>query len=261
VQCDLTKAGCLDSYNTSYDQIFHLAAWTQAGDFCLRHPGDQWLINQKINTNVLDWWYREQQEAKLIFIGTSCAYPEDGPLIEVRYMDGQPTESLYTYAMTKRMLLQGARALQRQYGMSWLCLVPSTLYGPGYGAKDKQLHFIFDLVRKIRNAKLSGVPAVLWGDGYQRRELVHIEDFIRDLMSVNKLVINEIINIGAGEDHSIRDFAYEICKQLAYNPDLIQYDTTQYVGAKQKLLQIGRLKELLGNLRRVDLREGIYSIL
>ncbi|HQU43124.1 MAG TPA: NAD-dependent epimerase/dehydratase family protein, partial [Pirellulales bacterium] len=81
--CDLTGPGSLDAFDgKKYDQIFHLAAWTQAGDFCLSHPGEQWLINQRINTNVLDWWQARQPQAKLIAMGTSCAYPPERPLRE-----------------------------------------------------------------------------------------------------------------------------------------------------------------------------------
>jgi GDP-L-fucose synthase len=72
---DLTKYESLTQFSDrQYDQIYHLAAWTQAGDFCLYHPGEQWIINQQINTNILTWWQRSQPQAKLICMGTSCAY-------------------------------------------------------------------------------------------------------------------------------------------------------------------------------------------
>jgi GDP-L-fucose synthase len=146
--CDLTITDSLKSYsNEKYDMIFHLAAWTQAGDFCIKYPGDQWIINQQINTNVLRWWARDQQQAKLIFIGTSCVYSPDSELRETDYMCGEPIDSLYTYAMTKRMLYQGARALSRQYNLCYLCAIPSTLYGSGYHTDGRQMHFIFDLIR------------------------------------------------------------------------------------------------------------------
>ena len=126
--CNLLEQNALSQINYGkFDQIFHLAAWTQAGDFCLKYPCDQWILNQKINTNVLDWWVRSQPQAKLIIMGTSCAYPTNLKLSEENYMLGEPIESLYTYAMTKRMLLQGAKAAHKQYGLRWLCAVPSTL--------------------------------------------------------------------------------------------------------------------------------------
>ena len=73
-------------------------------------------------------------------------------------MQGEPVKSLYTYAMTKRMLLQGVRALHQQYQLQWLCVVPSTLYGPGYHTDGRQMHFIFDLIRKILRGKYLGKP-------------------------------------------------------------------------------------------------------
>ena len=115
--CDLTKVESLSKFNDQkYDQIFHLAAWTQAGDFCIHHPGEQWVINQQINTHVLKWWNESQPQAKLVCMGTSCSYSPDFPLQEDYYMQGEPIDSLYTYAMTKRMLYQGVRALNKQYG-------------------------------------------------------------------------------------------------------------------------------------------------
>src|SRR3989338_7222233 len=210
-KCDLTRQGALEKFLSSekgkFDQIYHLAAWTQAGDFCLYHAGEQWIINQQINTNVLNYWKEHQPQAKLIFMGTSCSYDPAYPLKEENFMRGEPIDSLFTYAMTKRMLYQGVRALNRQFGLKYLCLVPSALYGPGYHTDGRQMHFIFDLIRKIMRGKLYGESVVLWGDGYQKRELVYVDDFV-DVMT--KLAVsheNELVNIGSGEEHSIRQFA------------------------------------------------------
>src|SRR5882672_650119 len=86
---DLRVRGSLDAFNGQrYDQIYHLAAWTQAGDFCLKHPGEQWIINQQINTNTLAWWQKHQPQARLICMGTSCAYAPDQELIEENYLTG-----------------------------------------------------------------------------------------------------------------------------------------------------------------------------
>ena len=147
---DLTNCSSLDQFNSlNLDYIFHLAAWTQAGDFCVYHPGEQWCINQQINTNVLNWWSKYQPQAKLISIGTSCSYEETSIHKEDNYLLGVPREELYTYAMTKRMLLIGQKALEKQFGLKYLTFIPSTLYGPYYNIKKKQLHFIFDIIRKI----------------------------------------------------------------------------------------------------------------
>lgn len=256
--CDLTKAGSLDAFGgTKFDQIFHLAAWTQAGDFCLKHPGEQWLINQKINTHVLEWWHKAQSQAKMISIGTSCAYAPGLPHVETNYLEGQPIESLFTYAMTKRMLYSGLRALNKQFGLRYLCVVPSTLYGRGYHLDGRQMHFIFDLIRKILRGKHYGEPVVLWGHGHQRRELIHVEDFVAITMKLAASVENELVNIGAGEDHSIREFASMICAKTGFNFERIQWDLSRYVGAESKFLITEKLRVLLPGLTLKPLAQGL----
>lgn len=257
-QCDLTKEQSLDQFSTTqFDRIFHLAAWTQAGDFCLKHPGEQWVINQKINTNVLTWWQERQSQAKLISIGTSCSYSTGLPLTEDNYLQGLPIESLFTYGMTKRMLLVGQQALAKQYGLKYLTTVPSTLYGAGYHTDGRQLHFIFDLIRKIILGKEKGEPVTLWGDGHQKRELVLVDDFARLLLKLDGLVENELVNIGAGEEYTIREFAGMICRFVGYDPERIQYDTSKYVGAKSKCLDISKMKKIVGDPQLTPLSVGL----
>ena len=258
---DLTRAESLDQFNaTKFDRIYHLAAWTQAGDFCLHHPGEQWVINQKINTNVLGWWAQSQRQAKLIAMGTSCSYDPTQPLVEGNYLAGTPIESLFTYAHSKRMLLVGLMALQKQYGLKWLCLVPSTLYGSGYHTDGRQLHFIFDLIRKIIQGHDKGTPVELWGDGYQKRELVLVNDFVRAMLALDAAgVENRLLNIGAGEEFTIRQFASNICEFVGYDPKKIQYDTSKDVGAKSKCLDISELKRILPQHRNTPLAEGLKS--
>jgi len=254
---DLTKDGSLDAFVAPYDRIYHLAAWTQAGDFCLHHPGEQWLINQRINTNVLSWWHARQPQAKLIAMGTSCAYDPTLPLSEENYMRGEPIESLFTYAMTKRMLYNGLTSLHKQFGHTYLCLVPSTLYGPHYHTDGRNMHFIFDLIRKILRGKEKGEPVVLWGDGHQKRELVFAPDFVNATLYLSDHVDNDIVNIGAGEEYSIREFAEKICSLVGFEPSSIQYDTSRYVGARSKVLDVDKLKRLMPDLAFTPLEQGL----
>jgi GDP-L-fucose synthase len=257
---DLTREGTLERFSTpKVDRIFHLAAWTQAGDFCLSHSADQWLINQAMNTHVLAWWHARQPQAKLISIGTSCSYAPDLPLQEAWYLKGEPIEDLRIYAMTKRMLLIGQESLSRQYGLKYLTVVPSTLYGPGYHVRGKQPHFIFDLIRKILAFRSRGEPAILWGTGEQRRELVYVDDFISALFSLVDTVDNDLVNIGAGEDYSIREFAGMICELTGVDPSAIRYDRDRYVGAASKKLDVAKLRTLLPGRSVIPLREGLQK--
>ena len=260
-QADLTNSRALESFAARrYGHIFHLAAWTQAGDFCLHHPGEQWLINQQINTTVLRFWSDTQPQAKLVSIGTSCTYEVGRDLREENYLVGEPIADLYTYAMTKRMLLVGQQSLARQFGLKWLTVVPSTLYGPGYHADGKQAHFIFDLARKIIANKRDGSPVVLWGDGHQRRELVHVEDFVTDMLALDERVENEVVNIGEGADHSIREFAALLCAVVGVDAERIAYDTARYVGAKEKVLNVEKLRRLLPRWHRTPLDTGLAEM-
>ncbi|BDA40248.1 NAD-dependent epimerase/dehydratase family protein [Candidatus Atelocyanobacterium thalassae] len=256
--CDLTKSDSLLKFNDLvYDQVYHLAAWTQAGDFCLYHPGEQWIVNQKININILDWWQKYQPQAKFICMGTSCAYDNDLSLIEENYLTGIPISSLFTYAMTKRMLYAGLLALNKQYSLNYLCLVPSTLYGAGYHTDGRQMHFIFDLIRKIIRGKLYNEPVILWGDGTQSRELVFVEDFAKIAIELAQSTNNELINIGAGEEYTIRHFAKLICNQVGYDFNKIQFDSSRYVGAKSKCLVINKLRQSLPDYDLTPLELGL----
>jgi GDP-L-fucose synthase len=246
-ECDLRLAESLFARREPYDLILHLAAWTQAGDFCLHHPGEQWIINQQINTNLLAWWKDCQPQAKAVFIGTSCAYDPSLPLVEENYLLGEPIASLYVYAMTKRMLEIGARALAKQFGLSHMTLVPGTLCGTYYHEDGRQMHFIYDLARKIIHAKKTGEPAVLWGDGNQKREITAVSDFANVALALVESgnAWGELINLGAGRDHSIREFANEICRATDTSENLVSYDTSRYTGAKSKCLQVEKIRSYL----------------
>jgi GDP-L-fucose synthase len=251
---NLNNLNNLDIYDQiNFDYIFHLAAVTKAGDYCLRHPGDQWLANQIINTNILKYWKERQPKAKMICMGTSCSYAPDIPMKEENYLIGTPEKSLYTYAMTKRMLLDGLKALEQQYGLEWLYFIPSTLYGPNFEEEDS--HFIFDLIKKIYNGATKGTAVELWGDGYQKRELVFVEDAVE--MIINLLdQKNEIFNLGSSKDYTIREFAGIISKLIGYEEE-IYYDTSKYVGVREKKVIMSKVEKLGVGVMRTPLYAGL----
>jgi GDP-L-fucose synthase len=119
------------------------------------------------------------------------------------------------------------------------------------------MHFIFDLIRKIMRGKLFGEPVELWGDGYQRRELVYVDDFVQAMLQLSVRKENDLINIGAGEEFTIRYFAKLICDHVGYNFNNIQFDTTKYVGAKSKCLDTTKLNLLLPDFKQTPLDIGL----
>ena len=266
-ECNTKNANLLNYKNlevfdhdtdVKFDMIFHLAANTKAGDWCVYNSGTQWITNQLINTNILKFWAERHPFAKLVAIGTSCSYDPDLPLREDQYEEGSPEANLYYYAHTKRMLLTGLKALHKQYHADWLYVVPSTLYGPGYDRSDN--HFIFDLVRKIYKGKYEGEEVELWGNGEQKRELIHVNDFVELLMKVLYRK-NEVINIGRGEELPISVYAKGISNILNYDATQIVYNTNKIVGVKSKCLDTTKLKTYVPDFKYTPLEEGLKELI
>lgn len=255
--CDLReRQNLLQFKNEKYDRIYHLAAWTKAGDFCLYHQGEQWLVNQAINTHVLWFWREFQKDAALIAMGTSCAYPTgDAPLREENYLAGEPDEHLYTYAMTKRMLYAGLLAFAEQWKMRFQHLIPSTLYGPGFELGDS--HFIFDLIKKIYAGKTRGEEVVLWGDGSQVRELIYVADAVRLIERAASLPANELLNLGTGAPYTIREYAEMLCGIIGYDTRNIRYDTSKFSGTPVRFFDTGKMRKLFPDFSFTDIRAGL----
>lgn len=243
----------------TFDVIFHLATYAKAGDWCIKNAGDQWLINQQINTNMLRFWVEEQPQAKLITMGTSCVYSncEDSENTREHFytLSGVASDgALFSYASTKRMMQIGLQALGRQYGLKWLTFIPSTLYGPGFDVEDS--HFIFDLIKKFHAAKVGNDDVRLWGDGRQRRELVHISDAVEAMYKLMHLE-DQIINLGAGTDYELREFAQMVATHTEYTGPVL-WDGSRYTGARRKILNSDKITGLLGpNWQKVPLSSGI----
>lgn len=238
----LNENSLYDNFNNiNFDYIFHLAVKTEAGGYCQKHQGEQFLLNQIMNTNILKYWYQNNRNAKFITFGSSCGYNDDVQKIEKNYMIGVPETGYEVYGMIKRMLLVGIKALSAEYGMKYVYLIPSTMYGTDYDLKDK--HFIFDLIRKICDAKYLGIePVILWGTGEQRRELIYVNDCV-DIIIDSMRKENEVINLSTGNDYSIKEYANKICDIINYDFNKIMFDTSQFVGAQSKKIENTKNKE------------------
>lgn len=218
--------------NIPLDYIFHLAAWTKAGDFCLYHPAEQWNINHQINYNIMDYWWRYQPQAKMITMGTSCAYDPDIIKTADNYGKGNLDEYLSAYAMTKRMLYVGLQAYAQQWDMNYLVFVPTTLCGPQFDQDDT--HFIFDLVKKFCYAKRNNIDVTLWGNGHQKREIMYVKDAVR-LMLDNLDLNNQVINLSTGQELTIRQYADMISTIVEFTGNII-YDESKFTGVTSKQL-------------------------
>ena len=248
----------LHIYNDmKFDYIFHLAAHTKAGDYCLYHKGEQFEINQTINTNILKYWREHQSQAKMIAMGTSCSYSPNMKMSEENYMIGEPDAGLYTYAMTKRMLLVGLNSYAEQFGLAFSYYIPSTLYGEDFDLNDS--HFIFDLIKKIYRGKHYSEDVVLWGDGYQKRELIYVKDAVDIILNTLDLDRKLVLNLGVGHEFTIREYANTISTVIGYDPTKIIYDESKYVGVRSKKLETDKLVNLYPDVRFTSLNEGLIK--
>ena len=257
---DLTEKSSLDKFSsTKIDYFFHLAVYSQAGDFGLYNSGDLWILNQQINTNILDWCLKFQPNIKIISIGSSCSY-EDSSLAhkEINYLKGIPEKGVFSYAMTKRMLHIGQKSIYDQYGIPYITFIPSTLYGPEYNKyESNKVHFIFDLIRKIIDYKINKNEVVLWGNGLQKREIIYIEDFVNAIILLFENINNEIINISPSKDYSIRKIAGLICEIAGVDKKIIRYDESKYVGVKRKILDNKKMLDILPNFKFTSIKDGL----
>jgi GDP-L-fucose synthase len=225
----------------SFDVIIHLAVKTAAGGYCQNHPGEQWIVNNSINSDMLAYWTQFQQRATLITFGSSCGYNKDVVKTENNYLIDEPEEGYEVYGMVKRNLLVGLKALAKEFQMDSNYLIPSVFYGPDYDLEDK--HFIFDLIRKIVGAKNGGEEVTLWGDGTQERELIYINDAIDIIMAcMNNPEAPKMFNLSSGHTYTLKEYAQVICEIVEYDYNLIKWDTNAFVGSPSKKLINTHLK-------------------
>jgi len=242
--------GKLFDCGREYDYIIHMAVKTAAGGYCQNHSGEQFLINTDINNAFFQGWKNCFPSAKVVTFGSSCGYDANVEKTESNYLKGEAEPGYEVYGNIKRHLLVGCQAMNKEYGMQFSYLIPSTLYGPNYELNDR--HFIFDLIRKIVDAKQNGSEVVLWGDGYQRRELIYIDDAVKIIKQA--LTWNlQVCNLSSGQDYSIREYAQTICNIVGYDFNTIKFDTNQFVGSLSKKM----INTHLTDFQFTSLEEGL----
>jgi GDP-L-fucose synthase len=233
------------------------------------YPAEFLRENLAIQTNVVDAAHRNCVY-RLLFLASSCVYPKDAaqPLREESLLTGPLEETNRAYAIAKIAGIEMCRAYNRQYGTSFMAVTPTNLYGPGDNDDPASAHVIPALVRKICDAKLKHQHAVsIWGTGDQRREFLHSDDLADACLFLMNLPQDELepplrdtqvlpmFNVGCGRDLSVRELAETIAGLVGFGGQL-QFDATKPEGARRKLLDATRLREM-GWQPRVSLREGL----
>lgn len=214
--------------------------------------------NLLIQDNVIDSAYRSGV-AKFVFLGSSCIYPKLAaqPIREDSLLTGPLEPTNEWYAIAKIAGVKMCQAFRRQYGFRAISLMPTNLYGPGDNFDLQNSHVLPALIRKIHEAKARGEPSVtVWGTGAPRREFLHVDDLAEAVLHLLHTYDEEgVVNIGWGEDVTIRDLAEIIVSVIGYRGRIV-FDTTKPDGTPRKLLDVSRLTAL-GWRPRIALRAGI----
>ena len=223
------------------------------------HPVDYLSHNLQIQLNVLDA-AREFGVQRLLFVGSSAAYPKDAvsPIGEDVLLSGPPEAAHAGYALAKLTGVQYVRSMQGQ-GRDWVSVLPTNIYGPHDNFHARWSHVVPALIRKFHEAVLSSADHVeIWGSGTARREFLHSSDLADACLAVlERHHSPEPVNIGPGDDVSIRELAELIAKTTGFGGD-IRFDTSQPEGAARRLLDSARLRSL-GWTPQIDLSTGLAT--
>ena len=221
-------------------------------------PVEFLLENLRIQNNVIAAAH-ETGVRKLLFLGSSCIYPKFAPqpIPESALLTGPLEPTNEAYAVAKIAGIKLCQAFSREYGANFVSAMPTNLYGPNDNFDLETSHVLAALLRKAHEAKTNKArELVVWGSGKPRREFLHVDDAASAcLFLLQKYDSPEIINVGCGEDISIRELAELICDVVGFDGELT-WDTSKPDGTPRKLLDVAKLKNL-GWQPTISLREGI----
>ena len=221
-------------------------------------PVEFLLENLRIQNNIIRSAY-EAGVRKLLFLGSSCIYPKFAPqpIPETALLSGPLEPTNEAYAIAKIAGIKLSQAYNREYGANFISAMPTNLYGPNDNFDLETSHVLPALIRKAHEAKArKDQKLVVWGTGKPRREFLHVDDLASAcLLLLEKYDSSEIINVGCGEDISIRELAELICDVVGFDGELA-WDATKPDGTPRKLLDVTKLRAL-GWKPAIPLRDGI----
>jgi GDP-L-fucose synthase len=241
------------------DMVLHLAARVGGIGANMDNPGRFLFENLAMGTNIFEEC-RLAHVPKLVATGTICAYPKFAPVPfkETDIWSGYPEETNAPYGIAKKVLSVMSEAYRAQYGMSSAVVYPVNLYGPRDNFDMHTSHVIPALIRKCVSARINGEESVvLWGDGTPTREFLYVEDAAEGiLMAAEDYDSSDPVNLGTGQDISIRDLATLIAGTTGFKGQFT-WDTTKPNGQPRRRLDVTRARERFGFQARTSFADGI----
>lgn len=224
-------------------------------------PVDFLSQNLRIQTNLLDAAHEANIE-KVLFLGSSCIYPKNSsqPILEEALLAGELEPTNEAYAIAKIAGLKLVAAYRSQYGKKWISLMPTNLYGPGDNFDALSSHVIPGMITKFLDAKIQRRNSVvLWGTGAPLREFLHVNDLAKAcILALEKYDGDVALNVGSGEEISIRDLASLIANAVGFKGEIV-WDNTMPDGTPRKRLDSSRIYQM-GWRPKISLKEGIEEV-
>lgn len=253
------QADVKDYFESERPEYVILAAAKVGGIMAnIQAPAEFLYTNMSIQNNVIHYSYKFGVK-KLLFLASSCIYPRlsPQPMKEEYLLDGKVEPTNEGYAIAKIAGIKMCQMYNRQYGTNFISVMPCNIYGIGDNFDPIKSHVVAGLIRKFHESKVAKKDYVeLWGTGNARRELMFNEDLADACLYLFETYTgNDFINVGTGEDISIRELA-EIIKDIVGFDGSIKFDTSKPDGMPQKLLDVSKLRKL-GWAYKTQLREGI----
>ena len=222
------------------------------------YPVEFLLENLRIQNNIIRSAF-EAGVRKLLFLGSSCIYPKFAPqpIPETALLTGPLEPTNEAYAIAKIAGIKLCQAYAREYGATFISVMPTNLYGPNDSFDLETSHVLPALLRKAHDAKTRNQnELIVWGTGKPRREFLHVDDLASAcLLLLEKYDSPEIVNIGCGEDITVRELSELICDVVGFNGELV-WDATKPDGTPRKLLDITKIRALSWQ-PTIPLRQGI----
>ena len=261
-ELDLTNQEEVNRFFETENPTFVFLAAAKVGGIHANetYPADFIRVNLEIQTNVIDAAYRNDAK-KILFLGSSCIYPKFAPqpMKEEHLLTGELEPTNECYAIAKIAGIKMCEAYKKQYGFNAISLMPTNLYGPGDNFNLENSHVMPALIRKFHDAKVKNLPKVeVWGTGTPKREFLHVDDMANaSVYTMNHYDGEVFLNVGVGEDVSIKELAESVKEVIGYEGELI-FDTSKPDGTPRKLLDVSKL-HAIGWKAEVHLEDGIKS--
>ncbi len=261
-ELELTDQAAVDAFFAEIKPEYVFLAAAKVGGIMANNtqPAEFIYGNLMVQTNVIESAHRHGVK-KLLFLGSSCIYPRlaPQPIKEEYLMTGplEPTNEPYALAKIAGIIM--AQSYTRQYGMNTVSVMPTNLYGINDNFDLTSSHVLPAMIRKFDDAKKNGASSVtLWGTGSPRREFLHVDDMAAACVYLMEHYDDpSIVNIGTGEDVSIKELAEMIKHVVGYEGEII-WDTTKPDGTPRKLLDVSKINGL-GWKHKISMEDGIKS--